>query len=388
MTKSSRLQPDWPMANPGALLLAATLLLPALASPALAGPGHDGGHDEGEAPVVANSNTPKRLPDGSVFLPKLSQRQLGVRTVLAEPQSLPQTWQWIGKVVMDPNAGGKVQPTIDGRIDGGPRGLPVLGQTVRKGEVLAVVRPSASPIERAEQTAQTAELRANLDIAKKQLARLQELEGSVPRKEIEAAQAEAHSLGERLAAIGGSLTRTESLVAPVSGVIASSHVVAGQVVEARELLFEIVDPARLQVEAIAHDAAQANGVAQASASADGGRTAFPLAWIGAGGALREQSLPVLFRTVAGSTPPLAVGQPLQVVVQTRERITGIPIPTAALVKNPSNQETVWVHASAERFVPRTVRYRPLDGATMTVTDGLAAGDRVVVQGAPLVSQVR
>lgn len=379
--------PRLPRTAPASAVLALALLCPALVPPALAGPGHDGGHDEA-APAVSNPDAPKRLPDGSVFLPKLSQRQLGVRTVLAESQSLPQTWQWVGRVVMDPNAGGKVQPTIDGRIEAGPRGLPVLGQAVRRGEVLARVRPTAGAIERAELQAQTAELRANLDIAQKQLARLEALEGSVPRKEIEAAAAEVKSLGARLAAIGGSLATAEALVAPVSGVIAASSVVAGQVVEAREVLFEIVDPDRLQVEAIAHDAAQANAIAQASASADGGRSAFPLAWVGAGRALREQSLPVLFRTVDGKAPPLAVGQPLQVVVQTRERITGIPLPSAALVKNPANQEIVWVHTAAERFAPRTVRYQPLDGATVTVTDGLAAGERVVVQGAPLVNQVR
>ncbi|MCK0506489.1 efflux RND transporter periplasmic adaptor subunit [Aromatoleum anaerobium] len=349
----------------------------------------DAGHDHGdETPLVAPADAPKRLPDGSVFLPKRAQRQLGVRTVIAEPRSLPQTWQWIGRVVMDPNAGGKVQPTIDGRIEAGARGLPVLGQAVRRGEVLAVVRPSASPIERAEQSAQAAELRATLEIAKKRLERLQQLEGSVPQKEIDAARIDVQSLGERLGAIGGSLARSETLVAPVSGVIAASHVVAGQVVEARELLFEIVDPARLQVEAIAHDAAQAVGVAQASASVDGGRTAFPLEWVGAGSTLRDQSLPVLFRTVPGSTPPLAVGQPLQVIVQTREQIDGIPVPSAALVKNSANQEIVWVHGTAERFAPRTVRYRPLDGATVAVTAGLAAGERVVVEGAPLVNQVR
>lgn len=372
--------------------LAPWLMLPflaiAVAGPTFAGPGHEGGHDHDEMPVVTNPDAPKRLPDGSVFLPKLSQRQLDVRTVVAEAQSLPRTWQWVGKVVMDPNAGGKVQPTVEGRIEAGPRGLPVLGQSVRKGEVLAHVRASAGPIDRAGQQAQAAELRASLDTAKKQLARLQELEGSVPRKEIEAAQTEVRSQGERLAAVAGSLNTAEALVAPVSGVIAASNVVAGQVVEAREVLFEIVDPARLQVEAIAHDATQADGVAQASASVDGGRTAFPLTWVGAGRALREQSLPVLFRTVEGKAPPLAVGQPLQVIVQTREQITGIPVPAAALVKNPANQEIVWVHKSAERFVPRTVRHRPLDGATVTITDGLAAGDRVVVQGAALVNQVR
>ncbi|KON81327.1 efflux RND transporter periplasmic adaptor subunit [Azoarcus sp. PA01] len=372
---------------PAARGLAAAATLVALLVP---GPvAADAGHDHGdETPLVVGSDMPKRQPDGSVFLPKRSQRQLGVRTRPAAPQALPQTWQWVGKVVMDPNAGGVVQPTVAGRVQAGPRGLPTLGQAVRKGEVLAVVQPSAGTMERASQGAEAAGLRAELALAKSQLSRLEALEGSVPRKEIDAARARATSLAERLAAVGGSLTATEALVAPVSGIVAARHVVAGQVVDAREVLFEIVDPQRLQVEAIAHDASQANGIAAASASADGGRSTFPLEWVGAGGALRDQALPVLFRTVPGRTPALAVGQPLHVIVQTRETIEGIPLPSSALVRNPANQEIVWVHASAERFVPRTVRYRQLDGATVTVTDGLAAGDRVVVEGASLVNQVR
>jgi cobalt-zinc-cadmium efflux system membrane fusion protein len=62
-------------------------------------------------------NSPKRQPDGSVFLPKPSQRQLGVRTVVAEEKALPKTVELTGRVVADPNAGGKVQPTQAGRID-------------------------------------------------------------------------------------------------------------------------------------------------------------------------------------------------------------------------------------------------------------------------------
>ena len=38
---------------------------------------------------------------------------------------------------------------------------------------------------------------------------------------------------------------------PMAGVISAVHVVPGQVVEAREILFEIVDPERLAVEALA-----------------------------------------------------------------------------------------------------------------------------------------
>ena len=159
------------------------------------------GHDEPRAAVPA-SGGPQRLPDGSVFLPKPAQRRFGIRTVLAERQELPQSIELNGRVVMDPNAGGKVQATQSGRIEAGPKGLPTLGRAVARGEVLAYVRPLAASIERGNQQAQLAELRANRAVAEQKLARLQELEGSVPRKEIEQTRLELQALGERVAAVG------------------------------------------------------------------------------------------------------------------------------------------------------------------------------------------
>lgn len=348
----------------------------------------DAGHDHGPTPQVVGTG-PQRLPDGSVYLPKLAQRQLGVRTQVAEPGQTPRTFELFGKVTMDPNAGGKVQPTIAGRIEVGSRGLPSLGQSVRKGEILAYVRPSAGTIERANQAAQAAELRANLALAEKRLARLQLLEGSVPQKEIDAAKAEVQSLTERLAVIGGSLSGTEALVAPASGVIASATAVAGQVVDAREVLFEVVDPTRLQVEAIAHDPKLVAHIRGATARIDPD-ISIPLALVGAGRSLRELALPVMFRFGAGPKPlpPLTIGQPLTVLAQTDEIISGYSIPATAVVKDRNNQDIVWVHVAAERFAPRTVRYVPTDGATATVVDGVAKGDRIVVQGTSLLNQVR
>lgn len=352
---------------------------------AVAGPGHDHGE---EAAASASGNSPKRQPDGSVFLPKPSQRQLGVRTVVVEEKALPKTVELTGRVVADPNAGGKVQPTQAGRIEAGPRGLPQLGQSVRRGETLAVVRASNAAIERANQVAQTAELKANLELARKRVARLEQLEGTVAQKDIDAARAEAGSLAQRLAAVGASISATEALVAPVSGVIAVANVVAGQVVDAREVLFEIVDPARLMVEASAFDAALLGNIASASASAAPGTTV-ALRFVGAGRALREGAIPLQFSTAAGKDAvPLAVGQPVKVIVQTRETVKGFAVPTGAVVKNPSNQDMVWVHTGAEVFQPRPVRAVALDGATVSVVNGLKAGDRVVTQGAPLVNQVR
>ena len=362
-----------------ALALAGALNITA----AHAGPGDD----HGDAAAAATSNAPKRQADGSVFLPKPSQRQLAVRTLVAEEKSLSQSVELTGRVIMDPNAGGRVQPTQAGRVEVGPRGLPQLGQAVRKGEVLAVVRASAGAIERANQQSQTAELSAQLELARRRVDRLTQLEGTVPQKDIETAQADVRSLQQRVAAVSSSISATEVLVAPVSGVISTANAIAGQVVDAREQLFEIVDPARLMVEALAFDVALLSNIAGAHATAGAG-VSVPLRFAGAGRAQREGAIPLQFHTATGQAVPLAVNQPVKVLIQTKARIKGFPLPAAAIVKNPSNQDMVWLHTGAETFVPRTVRVMALDGANVSVVNGLKAGDRVVTQGAALVNQVR
>ena len=255
-----------------------------------------------------------------------------------------------------------------------------------------MVRTSSSAIERANQQSQNTELKSNLELAKKRVARLEQLEGTVPAKDIEAARLEVSSLQLRAASIGASISALEALVAPVSGVIAAAHVVAGQVVDARELLFEIVDPARLGVEASAFDAALLSNIAAASAIPAAG-ISVPLVFTGAGRILREGAIPLLFKTSTPkdggkSTASLAVGQPVKILVQTKEQVNGFAVPTGAVVKNASNQDMVWVHTSAEVFQPRPTRAVQLDGLTVSIVDGLKAGDRVVTQGAALVNQVR
>jgi hypothetical protein len=261
---------------------------------------------------------------------------------------------------------------------------------VRQGEVLAYVRPATGILERANQTAQAAELKSAKALAEKRLARLKQLEGSVPQKEIDAAEIELVSARERLAAIGGSLSAREALVAPVSGVIAAVNVVAGQVIDAKEVLYEIVDPNRLRIEAVAHDAALASNIASASAMTSLGK-ALPLEFIGAGRTLREQTVPIHFRIKIAKdvqAPTLTVGQPVKVVAQSQTLVPGVAVPAGAIVKNASNQDIVWAHTGAERFEQRPVRYNPLNASTVTVVNGLRGGERIVVQGASLLNQVR
>lgn len=336
--------------------------------------------------VQAQPSGPQRLADGSVFLPKPAQRQLGLRTAIATEAELPRSIELSGRVVMDPNAGGKVQAMIAGRLEPGPQGLPGVGQSVKKGELLAWVTPSAGQIERSNQSAQLAELGAAKALAEKRVARLRELADTVPRKEIEAAESELASLRGRATAIAAGLTQRDPLRAPVAGVIASAHAVAGQVLDARELVFEVVDPARLRVEALAYDAAMAQDIGGATLNVGGVRVT--LAFVGAGRILRDQALPLLFRAEGPALTPLAVGQPVKVFAQTLTKTKGIAIPASALVRSPSNQTIVWVKSAPERFEPRVVSVEPVDGVLVLAIAGLKAGERITTLGATLLNQVR
>ncbi|HSW22270.1 MAG TPA: efflux RND transporter periplasmic adaptor subunit, partial [Burkholderiaceae bacterium] len=223
--------------------LLATALLAVVVTLAEAAPGAHGPNGEHlDAAGATTASGLARLPDGSVQVPKLAQRRMAIRTVLAPEIQASASVELPGRVVMDPNAGGRVQAVHGGRVEPGPGGLPVAGQRVSAGQVLAYLRHHAEPFARANQQAQLAELRANRVIAEQRVKRLESLEGTVPRKDIEAARAELGSLVVREKSIGSSLGAREPLVAPVSGVIARADVVRGQVVEARDVLYEIVDP--------------------------------------------------------------------------------------------------------------------------------------------------
>jgi len=334
-------------------LILLIIFLSTTTPPVAAGPGHD----HGDAAPVATGNSPKRQADGSVFLPKPAQRQLGVRTVILKDGELPKALELSGRVVMDPNAGGKVQAIVAGRVTPGPRGLPLPGQKVSKGEVLAYVTPEVGGRTRS--------------LAESRLQRLRELSDTVPRKMIEEAEA---------------AVANEQLRAPVSGVIASASVVSGQVVDTRETLFEIVNPERMVIEALAFDMAVASNIASATLAVGDKRV--PLKLVGVARSLREQALPLTFRGEGAAMAQLALGQPVKIVVQTRDKVRGIPLPTAALMKNPANQTIVWVKTGPERFEPRPVTLEPLDGSTVALLSGVDSGRRVAVEAANLINQIR
>lgn len=369
-----------------------------VAALSLTGPaGAHGGEDHSHAPATpaaaqatvangaADREPARRQPDGSVVVPKPVQRQWSLRTQAVQPGPLAGTVTLHGRVVPDPAAGGRVQAVQGGTIEPAGKGFPSPGQRVRRGELLAWLVPTPTALERGDRQATRAELAAQAALAERRAARLAQLEGSVPAKDIEAAGIAAQAARQRLRAIEASLDARLPLRAPVDGVIGAVSVVAGEVVEAKALLFEVLDPGRLVVEAPAYDLSLVGQIASAEGEAGGQPIA--LVALPTGRQLQGQAAPMRFRvTRAGQA--LSVGQPVRVMVRRQASGEGVALPASALARDSAGRTIVWVHTEPERFVPRAVQHEPLGARDVAIRQGLAAGDRIVTQGASLLSQVR
>ena len=345
------------------------------------------GHDHGPDLSVSSGNSPSRRPDGSLFVPKPTQRLLEIRTQIAKIENRVKTVRFHGRIVADPNRSGVVQSTVQGRYEAPVGGVPPLGTKVKAGDLLGRVAPAFTFIDSSDMAQTLGTLDQEIAINRRKLARQEQLLASnvVARAAVEELRLQVEGLEKRRRELLAAKARPEDLRAPVDGVIAATRVVAGQVVAPSDKLFEIIDPSSLLVEALVFDQINPDAVDEATASVGAG-AAVKLKFIGRSRALQQQSSILQFQLL-GPHAALNVGTPVTVIATTGERVTGIVLPRAALAQAPSGQTVVFSHKEPEVFVPRPVRVQPLDSESVLVT-GIEAGERIVVRNAPLLNQVR
>ncbi|GEL41856.1 hypothetical protein MEX01_24470 [Methylorubrum extorquens] len=340
-----------------------------------------------EPRAPGSSDLAQRLPDGSVFVPKPTQRLLVLRTTMTEQGSFHRSVELPGRIIPDPNASGVVQSSVGGRLSPPPSGLfPRLGTKVRKGDVLATVTPPVQAVDVSDMRQRQGELDQQIAIVERRVERYRKLAitGAVAQTQLDDAQAELTGLHDRRAALDKIRQQPETLVSPVDGVVAQATAVAGQMAAPGAMVFQIVDPSRLWVEALSFDALTA--AQDATARLADGRT-LKLAYQGTGLADRNQAIPVQF-AVQGDASGLRVGQFVTVLAGTDTEQSGLALPRSAVVRAGNGQDVVYEHTTAERFEARPVRVEPLDGGRVLVAEGIATGKRVVTQGAELLDQVR
>jgi cobalt-zinc-cadmium efflux system membrane fusion protein len=369
------------------MLVAAALIGGAIPAPdAAAHEGHD--HAAESGPAAPAGTAPARLPTGEVFMPKATQRLLHVRTAPAAVSQAQPSSELVGTIIADPAHEGRVQAPMDGQIEIAQGELSFVGKTVTAGDVLAMLAPAMPVYERGTLAQVTADVEGKLRIAEQKLARLSRISGDyIPQRDIDDTKEEIASLREQKRVLEPKNTERMELKAPVSGIISLATVRAGQVVTARDTLFEIVDPKRLWIEAIGIAGTDDDSPVSAATAVDAEGHRIPLTFVGRAPTLRNQALPLLFR-VEEPHASLTIGGTVKVLIRHGEPVDGIVAPEAAIVRAPNGLAQVWIKVAPERFGPRLVRTVPLDGERVLVKSGLSAGDRVVVEAAELINQVR
>lgn len=350
-----------------------------------AGPGHDHG---GGGSTSARGDGPRRLPDGELFLPKPTQRLLNIRTRVLSNDTAHVATKLIGRVISDPNRSGLVQSTIGGRIKAVDGGLPVLGQAVKAGEILALVEPAFAPIDASDVLQTAGDLEQRIALLKARIARLQRLVDRqvASRANLKDLEIELEGLRARRKQLREARNQPEPLRAPVDGVITEVRVAAGQVVNSADTLFHVIDPSSLWVEAISYDPAiRIVGASARAQSVD--NALFNLQFVGRSRALQQQATVLQFR-LENPSESLNIGSPVRVMVDTGEPITGLIVPRNAIAQAPNGQMVAFKRLEPERYLPKAVRFEDIDGARVHVLTGLEPGDQIIVRNAPLVNQIR
>jgi len=366
------------------LPLASLLLLVLLFAPSASPFAHEAG-DRGEKPLV-EAEIAQRLDDGSLFVPKRVQRLLRIRTVVASEAGHRKSFDMPGRIIPDPGASGFVQASVSGRISAPENGFPKLGTRVKAGDLLAFVTPPFQAIDVSDMRQKAGELEQQISIVERRIERYETLTktGAVTKVALDEAILELKGLRERRVSLDKVRGEPERLVAPVPGVIAAANAVAGQIAEINAVVFQIVEPARLWIEALTFGALP--DASSATALTGDGRS-LALRLEGAGLTDRSQAVPVHF-SIAGDTKGLRVGQLVTVLAPTGDELRGMALPRASILRAGNGQTVVFVHGGAERFQPRLVRTEPLDAASVLIVGGLEPGARVVSQGAELLNQMR
>lgn len=319
----------------GTTVMLALLLLATMPREVLA----HGGEDHGSPPQ--ESRTAEAGGTHGLLLPKASQFLLEVRTVVVGSREVTESVRLVGRVIPDPAAHARIHPSVVSRIGYDPEFPPPRsGQQVRRGQTIAVLDPILSATEKSGQ-------------------RQALFKGEGPE----------------------SMVGREMALAPIDGQLTDVHIVPGEVVSENEVLAEIIDPARLWVEATLYDAPLAERITGGAA-----RTrqipdrAFPLILAGVSPKVNpeNQGLHLQF-AIRETDGRLKSGMPVDVYAHTGATTFALAVPRVALLER-GGLPLVWVKTAPERFEGRAVRLGRRTAEWVEILEGVRPDERVVVQG--------
>jgi RND family efflux transporter MFP subunit len=262
-----------------------------------------------------------------------------------------------------------------------------LGTYVRQGERLLVISPSA------DAGANILALKKEFLIAEAEFQRAQELyeQRAIPKKRLTEARLEFEAKRASYQAVSEQVDLSQddfALVAPIDGYIEKINFILGDRVEAGQELFLVSNPERIMLRADVPESQiqKAMETEDASFLVSGLDTLFNVTRlhgkktsVGSTVDAVSHTIPVFFE-LNNWKNRIKIGMHAQVFLSSGAVRTCLAVPKASLIDEDGNK-TLYLQSTGESFEKRIVRTGLEEGGFVEITQGVRAGERVVVKGA-------
>lgn len=333
----------------------------------------DGGHAEGE--------------EGHLTLSAEQIAAAGIQLAEARAQSISLGLSFPGEVRFDEDRTAHVVPRVPGVVESVSVNL---GQSVKKGQLLAVIASQQISDQRSEQAA----AQRRLALARTTYEREKQLwqdkisaEQDVlqARQALEEAEIAVNNARQKISVLSGSVVATGGnryeLRAPFDGMVVEKHLTPGEVVDETTAAFTLSDLSRVWVTFGVSpkdlNKVQVGKAVTVSAPELNAEVAGTVAYVGSllGEQTRTATVRVTLENPQGSWRP---GLFVTALVATDSRQVNVAVPEAA-IQTVEDKPTVFVRTD-DGFEARAVELGSRAAGQVEVTQGLEAGAQVAAAG--------
>jgi membrane fusion protein, heavy metal efflux system len=358
-----------------ALFFVFTLLVPTSSmNPTLAHGGED--HGAGAAKTGGLSS--------AFIVEKESQFLFDILTQKTGGGSFYQATEILGTVTASPQGLAVIQAPQTGKIVS-LRVTP--GQTVNKGQVLAVLQQQVEAGTQIDIIAQRNTLNAEVKAAKAQYDRLLSIADIAAKKDLTEARARYEAAVQNLRLfnqnVGNNMGSTKmiNLTAPISGIVGTFNYAIGAVISAGQTLFQITNLNKVYVETqvFASDLNAANKGSRFVAFSNFDTITHALRLVSAAQAVNSenQSQRVVFE-VLNANGRFRIGENVRVLKYGSNRIVQLVVPTAAIT-DVNGKPAVFIKDKAEQFSISFIQKGESNPIYTSILKGVEAGEKVVTE---------
>jgi membrane fusion protein, heavy metal efflux system len=334
-------------------------------------------HGEGEATIGGGLST-------SFIVEKESQFLFDILTRPTGGGNFYQSTELLGTVTASPQGLAVIQAPQTGKIVS-LRVTP--GQTVSKGQTLAVVEQQVEAGTQIDIISQRNTLNAEVKAAKAQYDRLLSIADIAAKKDVTEAKARYEAAQQNLrlfnANVGGNMGSTKmiTLTAPISGVVGTFNYAIGAVVSAGQTLFEITNLNRVYVETQMFGSdlgADAKG-SRFAAFSNYDTVTYTLRPVSTAQAVNteNQAQRVVFEVV-NSNGKFKIGENVRVLRYGANRIAQLVVPTAAIT-DVNGKPAVFIKDKAEQYSISFIQKGESNALYTAIEKGVEGGEKVVTE---------